>query len=135
MAKHCFETVHPDFLKNAQPGDIIVAGRNFGCGSSREQAATCLKYFGISIVVAESFARIFYRNAINLGLPILIAPGVAGNVRHGDIIEADLESGSISMPGSGQKIRAVPLPRFVLDMLKQGGLIPSLRKRLGRARL
>ncbi|MEO0142505.1 MAG: GxxExxY protein, partial [candidate division WOR-3 bacterium] len=95
MAKHCFELAYPDFLKNAKPGDIIVAGKNFGCGSSREQAATCLKYFGISVVIAESFARIFYRNAINLGLPILIAPDITKKVEHNDPLEVELEKGII----------------------------------------
>ena len=131
MAKHCFEAVYPEFMKSAKPGDIIVAGKNFGCGSSREQAATCLKYLGIGVVVAESFARIFYRNAINLGLPILIAPGIVGKTKPGDTLEIDLEKGIIKNMDTGENIEAVPLPKFVMGILNDGGLIPNLRKRLG----
>ncbi len=135
MAKHCFEAVYPDFLKEAKSGDIIVAGKNFGCGSSREQAATCLKYFGIRAVVADSFARIFYRNAINLGLPVLVAPGTASMVTHGDEIEVDLEKGSVKNCGTGETVQASKLPAFVLDILGDGGLIAHLRKKLGRGKI
>lgn len=130
MAKHCFELAFPDFLKTAKPGDIIVAGRNFGCGSSREQAATCLKYFGISVVIAESFARIFYRNAINLGLPILIAPEISKKVEHNDTIEVDLEKGVIRNIRTGEEIKVIPLPPFILEILNEGGLVPYLRKKI-----
>ena len=129
MARHCFEAVYPDFLKNARPGDIIVAGRNFGCGSSREQAATCLRHFGIAGVVAESFARIFFRNAINLGLPVLVAPGIAQIVEHGDEIVIDLEQGSIENTRTGTRAASSKLPDFVLGMLRDGGLIAHLRRR------
>jgi|UniRef100_A0A7C4XFB8 3-isopropylmalate/(R)-2-methylmalate dehydratase small subunit len=131
MAKHCFELAYPDFLKTAKPGDIIVAGKNFGCGSSREQAATCLKYFGISIVIAESFARIFFRNAINLGLPILIAPGITEKVNHGDVLEVELDKGKIKNVSSGEEMSVIPLPPFILEILNEEGLVPYLRKRLG----
>jgi len=131
MAKHCFELAYPDFLKSAKPGDIIVAGKNFGCGSSREQAATCLKYFGISLVIAESFARIFYRNAINLGLPILIAPGITKKVEHNDTLEVDLEKGVIKNTRTQEEIKVIPLPPFILEILGAGGLVPYLRKELG----
>ncbi|MCX7994968.1 MAG: 3-isopropylmalate dehydratase small subunit [candidate division WOR-3 bacterium] len=131
MAKHCFELAYPDFLKTARPGDIIVAGKNFGCGSSREQAATCLKYFGISVVIAESFARIFYRNAINLGLPILIAPGITKRVEHGDMLEVDLEKGIVKNLRTNDEIKTIPLPSFILEILSEGGLVPYLRKKLG----
>jgi 3-isopropylmalate/(R)-2-methylmalate dehydratase small subunit len=131
MAKHCFELAYPDFLKTAKPGDIIVAGKNFGCGSSREQAATCLKYFGISVVVAESFARIFYRNAINLGLPILIAPGITKKVEHNDTLEIDLKNGIIENMRTNETTKVIPLPPFILGILNEGGLIPYLRKKLG----
>jgi 3-isopropylmalate/(R)-2-methylmalate dehydratase small subunit len=131
MAKHCFEAVYPEFLKNAQAGDVIVAGKNFGCGSSREQAATCLKYFGIGAVVAESFARIFYRNAINLGLPVVVAPGVTDFVNHGDAVEIDLEGGSIKNMTTGQSICSTQLPPFIMQIINDGGLIKHLQKRLG----
>uniref|UniRef100_A0A7V0Z5L8 3-isopropylmalate dehydratase small subunit n=1 Tax=candidate division WOR-3 bacterium TaxID=2052148 RepID=A0A7V0Z5L8_UNCW3 len=131
MAKHCFELAYPDFLKTAKPGDIIVAGKNFGCGSSREQAATCLKYFGISLVIAESFARIFYRNAINLGLPILIAPGITKKVEHNDTLEVDLEKGLIKNTRTQEEIKVIPLPIFILEILGAGGLVSYLRKKLG----
>jgi len=131
MARHCFEAVYPLFLKTARKGDIIVAGKNFGCGSSREQAATCLKFFGISLVIAESLARIFYRNAINLGLPILIAPGVKGKIDHGDVLEVDLKKGIIKNETKHVFISVIPLPEFIMDIINDGGLIPNLRKRLG----
>jgi 3-isopropylmalate/(R)-2-methylmalate dehydratase small subunit len=131
MAKHCFETVYPEFMQEARPGDIIVAGKNFGSGSSREQAASCLKYFGIGAVVAETIARIFYRNAINLGLPVIIAPGITKKIKHNDDIEIDLESGIIKKMKSGEKIKARKLPDFILEIILTGGLIPYLRKKLG----
>ncbi len=131
MAKHCFEAVYPEFLKDARPGDIIVAGRNFGCGSSREQAATCLKHFGIAAVVAESFARIFYRNAVNLGLPVLIAPGISAAVEHGDPVEIDLEQGWAKNARTGTAVESSRLPDFVLGVLRDGGLIAYLRRKLG----
>lgn len=131
MAKHCFETVYPEFLEKANKGDIIVAGKNFGCGSSREQAATCLKYFGISAIVAESFARIFYRNAINLGLPVIVAPNVSKKIRDNDTIEIDLQSGIIRNMKNNETITATPLPQFILRIISDGGLIPYLKKKLG----
>jgi len=131
MAKHCFETVYPQFLQTARSGDIIVAGKNFGCGSSREQAATCLKYYGIQAVIAESFARIFYRNAINLGLGVLIAPGINTFVTHGHTLEIDLVSGVIKNTDTDQSMTAQGMPEFVLQIITTGGLIPYLRKKLG----
>ncbi|KPK63971.1 3-isopropylmalate dehydratase [candidate division WOR_3 bacterium SM23_42] len=131
MAKHCFETVYPEFLKTARAGDIIVGGKNFGCGSSREQAATCLKYFGIGAVVAESFARIFYRNAINLGLPVLVAPGVTRVVDHGDDIEIDLDRGMVKNTRTNETVESTRLPSFILEIINDGGLIKHLRKKLG----
>ena len=130
MARHCFEAVYPEFREQAQAGDIIVAGRNFGCGSSREQAATCLRYFGISAVVAESFARIFYRNAINLGLPVVVAPGIANSANHGDALVIDLEGGSIKNTTTGDTIRSTKLPPFIMQIINDGGLIKHLQKRL-----
>jgi len=130
MARHCFEAVYPEFLKNARPGDVIIAGKNFGCGSSREQAAACLKHFGISAVVAESFARIFYRNAINLGLPVLVASGIRDLVEHADAVEIDIEQGSITNVKTGENIPSTKLPGFILEIINDGGLIKHLQKRL-----
>ncbi len=131
MARHCFEAVHPEFREQAQKGDIIIAGKNFGCGSSREQAATCLKYFGIAAVIAESFARIFYRNAINVGLPVLVTPGITRFARHGDRLQVDLQRGTISNERTKKKIKGALLPPFILEIITDGGLIPHLRKKLG----
>ncbi len=131
MVKHCFEAVYPEFLKKAKPGDIIIAGENFGCGSSREQAATCLKHFGISAIVAQSFARIFYRNAINLGLPVIIAADVSRRIKHNDTIEIDFQKGIIKNIKTNETIRAVNLPPFILQIIEVGGLISYLRKKLG----
>ena len=131
MAKHCFEAVYPEFLNEAHRGDIIVAGKNFGCGSSREQAATCLKYFGIEAIVAESFARIFYRNAINLGLPVIVAPQAGKMIEHKDMVEIDLRGGLIKNRGSNKTITAAALPEFILMIINDGGLIPYLRRKLG----
>ena len=130
MAKHCFERVHPDFVKKAKSGDIIIAGKFFGCGSSREQAVTCLKAFGIQAIIAESFARIYYRNAINLGMPILIAKGVFSKINEGDVVEINLEKGIIKNETTGEQIEAQKLPEFIMKILKDGGLIPHLKKKL-----
>jgi len=127
---YCFKTTYPEFLEKAKPGDIIVAGKNWGCGSSREQAAACLKYFGIGAIVAESVARIYFRNAINLGLPILIAPGVTKIVEQGDELEINLETGEIKNLRTGQTIKAKPLPPFMMEILKAGGLIQYLKKKI-----
>jgi len=131
MARHCFEAVYPEFLDKANKGDIIVAGKNFGCGSSREQAAVCLKYFGIGVIVAESFARIFYRNAINLGLPVVVAPDATKKIAANDTIEIDLQSGIIRNMKNNETIKGTPLPQFILRIIRDGGLIPYLKKRLG----
>ena len=129
--KYLFETVYPDFRTKAKPGDVIVAGKYFGCGSSREQAATAIRYFGIGCVVASSFARIFYRNAINLGLPIAIVPDVRKHVSEGDELEVDLAAGKLTNHTTGKELSFEPLPRFILDLIGQGGLIPATRKKLG----
>lgn len=132
-AKHPFEMVYPQFVKEAKAGDIVVAGKYFGCGSSREQAATALRYFGISCIVAESFARIYYRNAINLGLPILPCPGITQIVEQGDTLEVNLREGTVKNTRTGQQQKAAPLPPFILNLLENGGLISSLQKQLGTA--
>ena len=131
MAKHCFESVYPEFLHKAGENTIIVAGKNFGCGSSREQAATCLVHFGVSAVIAVSFARIFYRNAINLGLPVLVAPDCMERIEHGDTLEIDLAGGRIHNTRSHAEIQATKMPPFVMQIISNGGLIPYLRNKLG----
>jgi 3-isopropylmalate/(R)-2-methylmalate dehydratase small subunit len=131
MAKHCFETVYPEFMKNAQRGTIIVAGKNFGCGSSREQAATCLVYYGIAAVIAVSFARIFYRNAINVGLPVIVSPECFARVEHGDMLEVDLEAGIVHNISTGTHMPATKMPSFIMQIINHGGLIPYLRNKLG----
>ncbi len=130
MAQHAFEGLRPEFAKEVRPGDIVVAGKYFGCGSSREQAATCLKALGIGAVLAESFARIFYRNAINQGLPILVCPGIAAQVEEGHELEVDLSTGTVRNLTTGVTLQAQPLPDFVLEILEAGGLIPWLKRRL-----
>ncbi|KUK13435.1 MAG: 3-isopropylmalate dehydratase small subunit [Synergistetes bacterium] len=128
MAKHALEDLDPSFAKEARPGDIIVAGKNFGCGSSREQAATCLKALGIGAVVAKSFARIFYRNAINQGLLVIQCPELFEFVVNGEEIKIDVDKGEIHTLG-GKVFRFSPLPEFVRRIIDDGGLIPHLRKR------
>lgn len=133
LAAHVLEAVDPDFASNVRPGDVIVAGRNFGMGSSREQAAQALKTLGIAAVIARSFAGIFHRNALNLGLLVLVAPA-ADAVAAGDEIEIDAASGEVRNLTRGVTIRAEPIPDFLRAMLSDGGLIPHLEKRLRSAR-
>ncbi len=130
MAKHAMEDIDKEFVSKVKPGDVIVAGKYFGCGSSREQAATCLKAAGLSAVIAESFARIFYRNAINLGLPIMVCPGISNFVEPGDKLEVDPSTGVIKNATRGGEIKAKSLPPFILGILQDGGLIPHLQKKL-----
>jgi len=131
LAAHCLEDVNPDFPRLVRPGDLVVAGKNFGCGSSREHAPLALKGAGVSCVVAQSFARIFYRNAINIGLPILECPAnLAGSLAPGDILRVDLEQGLITAPRSGGRFQAVPFPPFMQEIIKSGGLIEYVRSRL-----
>ncbi len=119
--KHVLEGVDPQFSSKVNPGDIIVAGKNFGCGSSREQAALAIKWAGVAAVVAESFARIFFRNAINNGLPLIEAKGISGMVEEGDVIEIDLDRGVVRTPKG--EVKSAPLPPFLQDILRSGGLV------------
>jgi 3-isopropylmalate/(R)-2-methylmalate dehydratase small subunit len=128
MAKHAMEDLDPDFVKKVKEGDAIVAGKNFGCGSSREQAATCLKYSGISVIVAESFSRIFYRNAINSGLPLVVIKDIAKKIKPGDQIEVDFDSGILKCEAG--EFSFPPLPVEVVGIVDAGGLIPYIRKKL-----
>lgn len=129
LAAHVMEDADPDFPKNVAKGDILVAGRNFGCGSSREQAPLALKYAGVSAVVAGSFARIFYRNAINVGLPVIVCPEAASRIETGDVVELDLRGGRLALP-DGPVLSFDPLPDFLVVILEEGGLVPYTRKRL-----
>ena len=126
LASNLMEDVRPGFGKTKLAGGIMAAGRNFGCGSSREHAPIAIKASGISCVVAESFARIFFRNAINIGLPIVEVPGISSRIKEGDRVEVDLLGGVISL-ASGEKIRITPFPPFMERIVKEGGWIPYLK--------
>lgn len=130
MARHALEDLDPGFAKKVKPGDVIVAGRNFGCGSSREQAATCLKYAGVQAVVAKSFARIFFRNAINQGLPVLQSEEAVDSIEDGGEIEIDFDRGSIKTARGDFSFPA--FPESVMGILEAGGLIPYTKKKLER---
>jgi len=128
--KHVMENIDPEFSGKVRPGDVIIAGKNFGCGSSREQAPIALKAAGVSAVVAESFARIFYRNAINQGLPVLTCQGVKKEFKNGDEVEINLGEGWIKNLRTGRTLKLQPLPDFVLEILREGGLVQYLKKKL-----
>lgn len=119
---HCLEGVDRDFYKKINKGDIIVAGTNFGCGSSREHAAITLKHAGISMIIAESFARIFYRNAINLALPVIISKNITKKVKNSDILKVDLKNGFIFNETTGEEIQGEKLSEFFFDIIKAGGV-------------
>jgi 3-isopropylmalate/(R)-2-methylmalate dehydratase small subunit len=131
IASHCMEGVRPGFSKEIQKGDIVVAGKNFGCGSSREHAAITLKESGVSAVVAESFARIFFRNAINLGLTVITCPGITGRLKEGDILEIDVSTGVIVNKTSGDTYQGEGLSEFVLRILENGGIKPLFKEIYG----
>ena len=122
LAAHAMEDLDPDFHKRLEKGDFVVGGENFGCGSSREQAPVALKVAGVGCVVAKSFARIFYRNALNIGLPILECPEAAQNIRPGDCVSIDFETGTITDETSGQTFQAEPFPPFMRELIAAGGL-------------
>jgi 3-isopropylmalate/(R)-2-methylmalate dehydratase small subunit len=130
MAGHCMEDLDPDFVNKVETGDIIVAGRNFGCGSSREHAPIAIKASGISCVIAESFARIFYRNAFNIGLPIFECAAAAEGISGGDTVEVDADTGVISDHTTGKSFSAQPLTGPVAELVRAGGLIPIVRHKL-----
>lgn len=133
LASHCLETARPDFAASVQPGDIVVAGRNFGMGSSREQAAEALKHLGVAGVVARSFAGIFYRNAINLGLPVLVGADLE-TVADGDRAALDLDKSELRIVDRNLSVRLEPLPDNLRHMLRDGGLVPHLKKRFAAER-
>lgn len=129
LAKHAMEGLDPNFPKKAEKGVIVVGGKNFGCGSSREQAPLALKYAGVKCVLAESFARIFFRNSINIGLPVIECKGISDAANNDDQIEVDFEAGKIKNLTSNKTLQGTKLPPFILDILTEGGLIEKLRKR------
>jgi 3-isopropylmalate/(R)-2-methylmalate dehydratase small subunit len=127
LASHAFCEIKPDFAANVHPGDVVVGGQNFGCGSSREHAPIAIKGSQVQCVIAASYARIFFRNAINIGLPILECPEAAGNIEEGDQIEADVSTGLIVNHTKGRQYQAQPLPGFVLKIAQAGGLVNFLK--------
>ena len=131
LAKHAMEGLDPSFARKVKDGAILVAGKNFGCGSSREEAPVALKHVGVKCVLAESFARIFYRNAINIGLPVLECPGISRRVEEGDELAVDIKAGEIQNRSKNVTLQATKLPEFMLEILNDGGLIEHLRKQMG----
>lgn len=132
LASHCMEDVDPDFINKRKPGDIMVAGYNFGCGSSREHAPIAIKAAGISCVIASTFARIFFRNAINIGLPILECKEAAQDIENGDQVRVDLTSGTIENITKGKVYTAAPFPEFMQQIIANGGLVEHTKAKLAR---
>ena len=128
LASHCMEDIDKDFVNNIKQGDIMVAEMNFGCGSSREHAPIAIKASGISCVIASTFARIFYRNAINIGLPILECDEAAKNISAGDEVEIDFDTGVITDKTTNKTYQAQPFPEFIKEIISKGGLMNSLKK-------
>ena len=128
LAKHCMEDIDAEYVTKVQPGDIMVAGWNFGCGSSREHAPLVIKTCGTGCVIAKSFARIFYRNAINIGMPILECEQAAQEIRAGDEVAIDFDTGVISNMTTGKTYQAEPFPEFIQNIIKKGGLLASLKE-------
>ena len=131
LGLHALEGLDPGFADEVRQGDVVVAGRNFGCGSSREHAPLALRGAGVSVVVASSFARIFFRNAINTGLPVLVCPEAVEATETGDDLEIDVSSGTIFNASKEMRFAARPHPEFVLEIIERGGLVPWVRERLG----
>lgn len=129
LASHCMEDIDADFAGAVQPGDIVVGGANFGCGSSREHAPLALKSCGVKCVIAASFARIFYRNSINIGFPILECPEASSEIQAGDAVSVDFASGTITDETTGKTYQAAPFPAFINGIIENGGLLSSLKAR------
>jgi len=132
LARHCLEDADPDFAQKVKPGDVIVAGKNFGCGSSREHAPIAIKALGVNLVVAGSFARIFYRNSFNTGVILIECPAAYDSFISGDKIEVDLEAGTVKNLNQGKVYAFQPIPEFMLELAGDGGLIPHIMKKQGR---
>lgn len=128
LASHCMEDIDKSFIKRVKPGDIMVAGANFGCGSSREHAPIAIKASGISCVIAKSFARIFYRNSINIGLAILECPEAAEGIDEGDEVAIDFDTGVITNISKNKTFQAQPFPEFIKEMIAKGGLMASIKE-------
>ena len=135
LAKHCMEDIDQEFVAKVQPGDIMMATTNFGCGSSREHAPLAIKAAGVSCVIAKSFARIFFRNAINIGLPLLECDEAVAQTESGDLVEVDLSSGRIKNLTNGMVFTAKPYPDFMAELISAGGLIEHTKKRLTSRRI
>ncbi len=129
LAAHCMEDIDPNFSSTVEPGDIIVGGANFGCGSSREHAPLAIKASGVKCVIAASFARIFYRNAINIGFPIMESPEAAAEIKPGDSVSVDFQTGKIVDETTGKAFQAAPFPEFINGIIENGGLMNSLKAR------
>ena len=129
LAAHCMEDIDPQFSSTVEPGDIIVGGANFGCGSSREHAPLAIKASGVKCVIAASFARIFFRNAINIGFPIMECPEAAANIKPGDQVSVDFKTGKITDETTGKTFQAAPFPEFIQGIIENGGLMNSLKAR------
>ena len=132
LAAHCMEDIDPAFVRSMSRGDIIVGGENFGCGSSREQAPVAIKAAGVSCIIARSFARIFFRNAINIGLPIIVCPDAVEAAQAGDEIEVDLTSGAVGNLTRNTSHQAEPFPDFLRQIIDAGGLVPYAAAKLGK---
>ena len=128
LAKHCMEDIDANYVNQVEPGDVMVAGWNFGCGSSREHAPLVIKTCGTGCVIAKSFARIFYRNAINIGLPILECEAAAEEIQAGDEVSVDFDTGVITDHTTGRTYQAEPFPEFIQNIIKKGGLLASLKE-------
>ncbi|MBS7626624.1 3-isopropylmalate dehydratase small subunit [Candidatus Bathyarchaeota archaeon] len=133
LGRHALEGLDPTFPNKAKEGVILVAGKNFGCGSSREQAPIALKSAGVRCIIAESFARIFFRNAINIGLPALECEGISRTTSEGDTLSVDLANGIVANKTTGTVMRATPTPQFILKLIEEGGLIPHVRALVERS--
>lgn len=133
LAKHCLEDLDTTFVMRVKPGDIIVADENFGCGSSREHAPVAIKAAGVSCVIAKSFARIFYRNSINMGLPILECPEAVSAISDGDVVSVDADTGTIADETTGAIFRAQPFPPFIQEIINAGGLVERTKQKIAEA--
>ena len=132
LASHCMEDIDKSFVAKVQPGDVMVGGWNFGCGSSREHAPLCIKTSGISVVIAKSFARIFYRNSINIGLPILECEAAADAIAAGDLVSVDFDTGLITDETTGATFQAEPFPPFIQEIIAAGGLMNSIKAKAAK---
>jgi len=130
LAAHCMEDIDKEFVNRVKPGDIMIAGKNFGCGSSREHAPIAIKESGISCIIAETFARIFYRNSINIGLPILECPQAAKEIEDGDKVTVDIKLGEIVNVTKGKRYQAQPFPPFMMELMEVGGLINFVKAKM-----